>query len=344
MRADAEAALHASLLRPQPRPGDRARREAEGDRAGADVEGVLLPPRARRRTTPRSSSSGTSTTRSAGRRRRRSSRACKAYHGVTVASASLTGLPANHADFDLPIANILHTSCPHHYRFAQDGESEEEFSTRLAPELEELIQREGPDTVAAFIAEPVMGAGGAIMPPAGYFEKIQAVCDRHDVLFIADEVITGFGRLGTMLGLAGLRHPARHDLLRQGRDLGLSAARRRDGERGRSTRRCSTRAARSALFGARLHLFGPPGRLRGRAEDDRDLRARPDRRAGRGSKAPLFQRRLAALADHPLVGEARGMGLIGGLEIVADKAHEARNTSRSRASPRNASASRKPRA
>ena len=89
----------------------------------------------------------------------------RGYHGVTVASASLTGLPTNHADFDLPIANILHTSCPHHYRFAADGEGEEEFATRIAQELEDLILREDPDTVAAFIAEPVMGAGGVIVPP-----------------------------------------------------------------------------------------------------------------------------------------------------------------------------------
>src|SRR4029453_17786207 len=81
----------------------------------------------------------------------------RAYHGVTIASASLTGLPNNHIDFDLPIANVLHTACPHHYRFAEPGESEEDFATRLAAQLEELIVHEGPDTVAAFIAEPVMG-------------------------------------------------------------------------------------------------------------------------------------------------------------------------------------------
>ena len=107
----------------------------------------------------------------------------KGYHGVTVATASLTGLPDNHIDFDLPIAGILHTSCPHHYRFGRAGETEEEFATRLASELEELILREGPETVAAFIAEPVGGAGGVIVPPATYFEKIQAVLDqvRHAV-------------------------------------------------------------------------------------------------------------------------------------------------------------------
>src|SRR6202521_40673 len=109
----------------------------------------------------------------------------RAYHGVTIASASLTGLPANQRDFDLPMAGILHAGCPHHYRFAQPSESEEEFATRLAAELGQMIEREGPDTVAAFIAEPVMGAGGVIVPPRSYFEKVPQVCRRHDVYMIA---------------------------------------------------------------------------------------------------------------------------------------------------------------
>ena len=124
----------------------------------------------------------------------------KAYHGVTIASASLTGLPNNHRDFDLPIAGIVHAGCPHHYRFAGPGESEEAFASRLAEELDALIEKEGPDTVAAFIAEPVMGAGGVLVPPRTYFDKIQPVLKKHDVLLIADEVICGFGRLGTMFG------------------------------------------------------------------------------------------------------------------------------------------------
>ncbi len=95
----------------------------------------------------------------------------KGYHGVTVASASMTGLPANHTDFDLPIANILHTSCPHYWRFGEDGESEEDFSTRMANDLEKMILDEGPETIAAFIGEPVMGAGGVIVPPKDYWEK-----------------------------------------------------------------------------------------------------------------------------------------------------------------------------
>ena len=123
----------------------------------------------------------------------------KAYHGVTIA-ASLTGLPNNHIDFDTPIAGILHTSCPHYYRFALPGESEEQFATRLAADLETMILHQGPETVAAFIAEPVMGAGGVIVPPRTYFAKISEVCRKYDVYMISDEVICGFGRLGEGFG------------------------------------------------------------------------------------------------------------------------------------------------
>ena len=241
----------------------------------------------------------------------------KAYHGVTIASGSLTGLPLNHADFDLPIAGILHTSCPHHYRFAQAGESEEEFSTRLAAELDEMIEKEGADTIAAFIAEPVMGAGGALMPPEGYFAKVQAVCDRHDVLFIADEVITGFGRLGHMWGsqafgirpdtisfakavtsaylpLGGVmvNEAVYQALLDESRKIGLFA----------HGYTYSGHPVSCAVALKAIEIY------------ERDRLAEQARVKGR-----LFQRRLDALADHPLVGEARGMGLIGGLEIVADK-------------------------
>ena len=124
----------------------------------------------------------------------------KGYHGVTVASASLTGLANNHRDFDLPIANILHTDCPHWYRYAQPGETEEAFAGRMAESLEHRILEEGPDTIAAMIAEPIMGAGGVILPPATYWEKVQAVLKKYDVMLIADEVICGFGRTGNMWG------------------------------------------------------------------------------------------------------------------------------------------------
>src|SRR6056297_1919297 len=124
----------------------------------------------------------------------------RGYHGVTVMTGGLTGLPGLHAGFDLPLPMIRHVSAPHNLWTRLPGEDDAAFSDRLAQELDDLIIAEGPDTVAAFIAEPVMGAGGVIVPPEGYFPKIQAVLDRYDVLLIADEVICGFGRLGTWFG------------------------------------------------------------------------------------------------------------------------------------------------
>ena len=241
----------------------------------------------------------------------------KGYHGVTVAAASLTGLPANHTDFDLPIAGILHTSCPHHYRFAEPGESEQDYSTRLAAELEEMILREGPDTVAAFIAEPVMGAGGAIIPPEDYFPKIQAVLDKYDVAFIADEVICGFGRLGTMFGSTALEMepdtisfakavtsaylPLGGVMVSEAMYQAMLDESRKIGTFGHGTT-YSGHPAACAVGIKTLEIY----------QRDRIVE-------GVAAKAPLFQERLDALAEHPIVGESRGMGLIGGLEIVADK-------------------------
>lgn len=119
-----------------------------------------------------------------------------AYHGLTYAATSLTGIDVYHKAFDAPLPDVLHTSCPHYYHFHEEGESEEAFTARMVRELEDIIEREGPETVAAFIAEPVMGTGGVFLPPKGYFEQVQELLRKHDILFIADEVITGFGRLG----------------------------------------------------------------------------------------------------------------------------------------------------
>ncbi|EKX41265.1 hypothetical protein GUITHDRAFT_164445 [Guillardia theta CCMP2712] len=130
----------------------------------------------------------------------------KAYHGVTALAASLSGLPGLHSNFgasaaqNLPLPGFLHVTCPHMYRFAKEAESEEQFSSRLAKELEEKIQHEGPETVAAVIAEPLMGAGGVMPPPVGYLKKVREICSRHDVLMISDEVVCGFGRLGEDFG------------------------------------------------------------------------------------------------------------------------------------------------
>src|SRR5262249_50789051 len=118
------------------------------------------------------------------------------YHGSTIVAASLTGLPTYHRAFELPISGVLHTAAPYYYRDAAPGTTEEAYAAALAAELDTLIEREGPETVAAFIAEPVMGTGGVLVPPRTYFDRVQAVLRKHDVLMIADEGICGLGRPG----------------------------------------------------------------------------------------------------------------------------------------------------
>ena len=241
----------------------------------------------------------------------------KAYHGVTVAAASLTGLAANHRDFDLPIAGILHASCPHHYRFAQEGESEDDFARRLAGELDALILREDPQTVAAFIAEPVMGAGGVIVPPKIYFREISKVCRKYDVYMISDEVICGFGRLGTMFGCSALGFDP--DSITVAKALTsayvpLAAV---------SVPQAMYEAMldESRKIGVFGHGFTYSGHPVGAAValTALDIYARERIADAVARKAPRFQARLAALGEHPLVGEARGLGLVGGIELVADK-------------------------
>jgi 4-aminobutyrate---pyruvate transaminase len=241
----------------------------------------------------------------------------RGYHGVTVASASLTGLPANHNDFDLPITNIIHTSCPHYYRFGLEGETEEEFASRMAAELEEQILREGPETVAAFIAEPVMGAGGALLPPETYFEKIQAVLDKYDVLFISDEVITGFGRLGTMFGSERLG--LRPDTISFAK--AVTSGYLPLGGVMIPEKMYQAMLDESRKLGTFGHGFTYSGHPVAAAVANKTLEIyKRDRIVEKAAaNEPVFQRRLSALTEHPLVGEARGIGLIGGLEIVANK-------------------------
>ena len=211
----------------------------------------------------------------------------KAYHGVTIAAASLTGLPANHRDFDLPIANVRHAGCPHHYRFAHDGESETEFATRLARELEELILAEGPETIAAFIAEPVMGAGGVIVPPATYYEKVQAVLDRYDVLLIDDEVICGFGRLGAMFGagVMGMR-PDTISVAKAITSAYLPLAAVMIPEKMYQAMLDESR--KIGIVRTWVHLFRPSGRRGRRGEDARNLPTRQYRRARRRAHAAFL--------------------------------------------------------
>ena len=124
----------------------------------------------------------------------------RGYHGSGLMTGSLTGLSLFHDKFDLPMNPVIHTDAPYYYRRKDRTQSEAEFTAQCANALEALIQAEGPDTIAAFIGEPVLGTGGIVPPPAGYWDAIQEVLNRHDILLIADEVVTGFGRLGTMFG------------------------------------------------------------------------------------------------------------------------------------------------
>jgi 4-aminobutyrate--pyruvate transaminase len=241
----------------------------------------------------------------------------KAYHGVTIAAASLTGLPNNHIDFDLPIARVLHTGCPHHYRFAKGGESEEEFATRLAAELEELILAEGPDTVAAFIAEPVMGAGGVLVPPKTYFPKIMAVCAKYDVFMIDDEVICGFGRLGPMFGCTALGYkPNSISVAKALSSAYLPIAGVMIPED--MYQALITESKKIGTFGHGFTYSGHPVSA-AVAVKTLEIYKREKIIETANTRMPQFQKRLMALADHPLVGEARGMGMVGAIELTSDK-------------------------
>jgi 4-aminobutyrate--pyruvate transaminase len=242
----------------------------------------------------------------------------RGYHGVTVATTSLTGLDPFHVDWDMPLPGFLHTDCPHHYRYAEPGETEAQFADRLAESLDRLIESEGPDTVAAFIAEPVIGAGGVLFPPESYFDKVQAVLKRHDVLFVADEVICGFCRLGDPFGCDsyGIR-PDTMTVAKQLSSAYLPIAAVLIPEfmyeaiaehtRGRgvfahgytygSHPVCAAVALRTLQLYEERHILEHVRRV-----------------------APHFETRVARLAGHPLVGEARSRGLLGAVELVADKA------------------------
>ena len=241
----------------------------------------------------------------------------RGYHGTTVASASLSGLGVFHADFDLPLPAMLHTDCPHHWKYAEEGESEQDYASRIVRNLEEMIEREGPDTIAAFIAEPVMGAGGVLIPPATYFEKVQALLAKHDIAFIADEVICGFGRTGNWWGCQtfGIQ-PSTVTMAKA-----ITSAYVPMGALTVPDNVYQTLVEASGKHGVFAHGFTYSGHPLACAVALKTIeiyeRIRIVEHVQRVT--PVFQARLKALADHPLVGEARGVGLIGGLELVKAK-------------------------
>jgi L-2,4-diaminobutyrate transaminase len=233
-------------------------------------------------------------------------------------TGSLTGLETFHKAFDLPREPVLHAACPHHYWNAKDGESEEEFAQRCADELEQMILAEGPDTVAAFIGEPVMGTGGIIPPPAGYWPAVQAVLEKYDILLIADEVVTAFGRTGQYFG--SHTYGIKPDLITIAK--GLTSA---------------YLPLSGVIVGDRVwqvleqgtNDLGPIGHgwtysahpvCAAAANANLDVVDREDLTGNARDVGAYFQQQLhEAFDDHPLVGEARGVGLMAALEFVADK-------------------------
>jgi 4-aminobutyrate---pyruvate transaminase len=240
----------------------------------------------------------------------------KGYHGVTAAAASLSGLPVMHQHFDLPLPGIVRVGCPHLYQYGQPGEDESAFVERLARELEETIQREGPDTVAAFIAEPVQGAGGVVIPPPGYFERVQAILKRHDILFIADEVITGFGRLGQRFGTQVF--DLKPDLVTVAKQL--TAAYVPMSALFVSDAIYQVVADASAGVGSFGHGYTYSGHPLGCAVALETLRIyESDDIVGHVQRvAPRLQQALRRFEGHELVGHVRGMGLIGAIELAED--------------------------
>ncbi|ESQ47653.1 hypothetical protein EUTSA_v10020563mg [Eutrema salsugineum] len=242
----------------------------------------------------------------------------KSYHGSTLISASLSGLPALHQNFDLPAPFVLHTDCPHYWRFHLPGETEEDFSTRLAKNLEDLIIKEGPETIGAFIAEPVMGAGGVIPPPATYFEKVQAVVKKYDILFIADEVICAFGRLGTMFGCD--KYNIKPDLVSLAK--ALSSAYMPIGAILISQEVADVIYSQSNKLGAFSHGFTYSGHPVSCAVAIEALKIYKERNIPEhvAKVAPRFQDGLKAFSkSSPIIGEIRGTGLILGTEFTDNK-------------------------
>ncbi len=243
----------------------------------------------------------------------------KGYHGITLASASLTGLATNHRSFDVPLPGFLHTMTPHWYHEGLEGESEEAFATRCADELEKLILAEGPETVAAMWAEPIMGAGGVILPPKGYFEKIQAVLTKYDVLLVADEVICGFWRTGNYWGCGTLN--MKPDILTCAKALSssylpISAVMINE----RIFQALSDESHAIGTFGHGYTYSGHPVPAAVAVET---LKIYDEMKIGDHVRTvgPFLQAELRRrFSDHPLVGEVRGVGLIGAIELVADKA------------------------
>jgi len=235
-----------------------------------------------------------------------------AYHGSTMAGASLGGMKPMHAQGGLPIPNIVHIEQPYWFGEGRD-ENPEDFGRRIAKRLEEKIQELGVDRIAAFIAEPLQGAGGVIVPPSSYWPEIQRICDEYDILLVADEVITGFGRLGEWFGSD--YYGIRPDLMSVAK--GLSSGYLPIGGVIVSDR---VATVLKSLGGEFYHGYTYSGHPVCAAVATANLKILRDEGLVdrvRDDVGPYLQERWETLADHPLIGETRGVGLVAAMEVVA---------------------------
>lgn len=240
-----------------------------------------------------------------------------AYHGVTAVSASMTGKPYNSL-FGLPLPGFVHAGCPHYWRFGAEGETEEEFTNRLAKELEATIIKEGPETIAGFFAEPVMGAGGVIPPSKGYFQAVQKVLKRYDIPLISDEVICGFGRTGNTWGCE--TYDFMPDAIISSKNI--TAGYFPMGAIILGPQLADRMQAASEQIEEFPHGFTASGHPVGCAIALKAIDVVMNEGLAENVKkmTPHFEAGLQRLAENPNIGEWRGKGLMGALEAVKDKA------------------------
>ncbi len=237
------------------------------------------------------------------------------YHGTTLASGSLTGLPPFHKHFDLPIPQVLRTDRPHYYRDHEDGESEAEFVDRIIGNLKALIRREGADTIAAFIAEPITGAGGLVVPPVGYFDKLKPVLDDNDILYIDDEVICGFGRTGKAFGIE--HFPIEPTTMSVAKALSSAYLPMSAVVIPEFMYEPMAAGKDAPVFGHGFTYSGHPV-CSAVALRTLEIYEERDMFAKAAIMGEVMQARLSALIEHPLVGDVRGKGLLGGIELMKD--------------------------
>ena len=243
----------------------------------------------------------------------------RSYHGVTVASAALTGLPANHTHFDLPVdaLGVIRAESPHYYRGRKDNETEREFCERIIGNLEDLILRENPETIAAFVAEPIGGASGVVVAPENYFPEVENLLTKYDIMLWSDEVICGFGRTGSPFGCQTMGfNPQLVSLAKQLSSAYLPISASVIPEYMHEA--MIEPSSKVGVFGHGYTYTGHPAACAA-ALKTLEIYKRDNLFEHAAEMGEYLQTRLKEFDSHPLVGEVRGRGLLAAVELVANK-------------------------